>query len=194
MTFPAFADWKSPWEEDESEIDPEKVKKLVYNLKKSEDESKDKLKAKDDKIAENETALAAYKKAEADAKKANESETQTLQRELAEAKEALEKGPKESRNELILRVALEKGLTEAQAKRLAGNTLEELQKDADDYLKDIKKPDEGEEEVIEEGGDGLHQQPKVTKVKTPGDPGGSSGGTDMAKHLEARRARNPLIA
>lgn len=40
-----------------------------------------------------------------------------------------------------IRVALRKGLTETQAKRLVGTTEEELEADADEFLKDIKPTD-----------------------------------------------------
>src|ERR1035437_6972088 len=44
-----------------------------------------------------------------------------------------------------LRVALKKGLTESQAKRLVGDTEEDLEKDADELLASFKTEDSGQE-------------------------------------------------
>lgn len=77
-------------------------------------------------------------KANADAAKrlkeiedANKTETQ----KLAEEKAAAESVAKSVSGELMrLRVAMRKGLTETQAKRLVGDTEEELEQDAEDLL------------------------------------------------------------
>ncbi len=62
---------------------------------------------------------------------ANKTETQ----KLADEKAAAESAAKSVSGELMrLRVAMRKGLTEAQAKRLVGDTEEELEQDADDLL------------------------------------------------------------
>ena len=62
--------------------------------------------------------------------------------ELTKAQEALAKHQTDltaAQLELArVRVAIRKGLTESQAKRLVGETEEELEADADEFLKDIK--------------------------------------------------------
>lgn len=65
---------------------------------------------------------------------ANKSELQRA----AEAREAAEKRARDAEQQLLrLEVALAKGLTPAQAKRLVGTTREELEADADALLEEI---------------------------------------------------------
>lgn len=72
-----------------------------------------------------------------DIKQANQSETEKLTTE----RDALARERDEAVGRLArLEVALEKGLTPSQAKRLVGDTREELEADADELLKDIGKP------------------------------------------------------
>lgn len=67
--------------------------------------------------------------------KAIEDEKKTEAQRAAEAREAAEREAAEAKLELArTRVALRKGLTEAQAKRLQGSTEEELEADADELL------------------------------------------------------------
>jgi hypothetical protein len=61
----------------------------------------------------------------------NKTEAQKLQERAEAAEAALAKA---ERNALVASVALSKGLTEAQAKRLIGSTKEELEADADELL------------------------------------------------------------
>lgn len=79
--------------------------------------------------------------ARADAKKLEDrdkSESQKLQERAAEA----EKKATASTTELArMRVALRKGLTESQAKRLIGDSEEDLEKDADELLASFKTDD-----------------------------------------------------
>lgn len=84
---------------------------------------------------ENSDAAARLKELE-DAKKTDE---QRQQERLAE----LESTAKQSTTEVArLRVALRKGLTETQAKRLVGDTEEDLEADADALLAEFAPPEE----------------------------------------------------
>jgi hypothetical protein len=66
---------------------------------------------------------------------------------LTEAKTASDKEASDAKQEAArLRVALKKGLTETQAKRLVGETEEELEADADDLLNSFKPAEEEAEE------------------------------------------------
>lgn len=65
------------------------------------------------------------------------------QEKLTEAKEAAAKEAADAKREAArLRVALSKGLTETQAKRLVGDTVEELEADADELLADFGTGDD----------------------------------------------------
>lgn len=62
------------------------------------------------------------------------------QKAADKAAEADMKATKAQREADLLRVAMRKGLTEAQAKRLQGDTLEELEADADELLASFVRP------------------------------------------------------
>lgn len=86
-----------------------------------------------------------------------EESQKTEQQKLAEALEAAKTDGKNASDELLrLRVAMRKGLTESQAKRLVGSTLEELEADADELLASFgsKTPVPGKpRERLRAGGD-----------------------------------------
>ena len=100
-----------PWGTDE-EFNPEKAWKLIQDLRSD----KDKLKPLADKARELEDA--------------QKSEVDKLNDRIKE----LEPTAKEAAR---LRVALDKGLTLKQAKRLSGDTEEEMSADADELLEDL---------------------------------------------------------
>jgi len=69
--------------------------------------------------------------------KATEAQKTEIEKATGRATEAETKAAAAERRALVAEVALEKGLTPSQAKRLDGNTRDELVADADDLLKDI---------------------------------------------------------
>ena len=76
-----------------------------------------------------------------------EAKNKTETEKLSDAQRAAEERATTAERELArARVALRKGLTEAQARRLVGDSEEELEADADEYLKDIKPADDDEGE------------------------------------------------
>lgn len=73
-----------------------------------------------------------------------EDSKKTETEKLTEAKAAADKAAASAQGELArLRVAMRKGLTEAQAKRLVGETEEELEADADELLASFGHKDAG---------------------------------------------------
>lgn len=113
-----------PWGDDES-FDADKAARLIANLKRD----RDKIKADRDeargKVQQHEDA------SKSDHEKLSEGKT-TAEKEAAEAKQEAAR----------LRVALKKGLTETQAKRLVGENEEALEQDADDLLDSFKSDDD----------------------------------------------------
>ena len=110
---------KPPW--DAENFDAERAWKLVTDLRE------DNTKVKGDR-----DALATKVKAHEDATKSD-------QEKLTERSTSAEKTATEAQQEAArLRVALRKGLTETQAKRLVGTTEKELEKDADDLVASFK--------------------------------------------------------
>jgi hypothetical protein len=115
---------KKPWGDD-ADFDPEKAWKLITNLRSDADKLKgerDQLRAK---VQEHEDA--------------SKSEHEKAAERAAAAETAAKTATTET---LRLRIALSKGLTETQAKRLVGDTKEELEADADELVASFKPEDD----------------------------------------------------
>lgn len=112
-----YDSFKAPW--GEGEIDPEKARRLVYNARLAEHEAQEKERAASAKVSEFEA-----KGLTADQQK--DREIQALQAKIAESSAA-------SLETARYRVALEEGLTAAQARRLVGASEAELAADAKAY-------------------------------------------------------------
>lgn len=91
-----------------------------------------------------EVTTAAQKFTELESKNKTDGEKAEAARKTAE-----DRAVKAERDAMLLRVAMRKGLTDVQARRLVGNTEEELETDADELLKTFK-PAESEENENEE--------------------------------------------
>lgn len=143
MPLPKLEDWNAPWETEtgENDIDKPKLKKYLHNLLGDKE-----------RLQETVTTVTAERdtlKNEADAaSRQGETEVDRLKREKQELEDKLAQPPAESPEVLKLRVALKKGLTETQAKRLIGNSEEELEADADALVESFgangKSGEEGE--------------------------------------------------
>jgi hypothetical protein len=116
---------RKPWGDDK-DFDPEKAWKLITNLRADVDRHKKRADTAESKLKEIE-----------DSKK-SESERD------AEARAAAEKKAADAELDVTrLRVAMSKGLSETQAKRLVGTTKEELEADADELLETFKSEGDG---------------------------------------------------
>jgi hypothetical protein len=114
------AETASSWDDLFKGEDPAKVREALDNSRKWESRAKDNFEK-----AKQYDALEEAKKSE--------------QQKLEERVAAAEKTAQDSaRDAARLRVALEKGLTPSQARRLVGDTEEDLAKDADEMLADLK--------------------------------------------------------
>jgi len=134
MALPAFADWKRPWKEEE--FDADKAAKLIYNLHKDKEELSE---AKATLVTERDELKGKVQEFE----DKDLSEVERLRKENERLKEAppkvATKGQGSSDDTLRadrLEIALEKGLTKAQAARLVGSTRDELEADADAYIEE----------------------------------------------------------
>jgi len=122
---PPFEEWTPPWKEDE--FDAEKAARLIYNHLGEINTLKT---ANADLRTENQT-----QKAQVEEKaREGESEIETLRRENEQAKKKLTEAQAAVGEKLRLEVALEKGLTVKQARRLVGESKEDLLADADELL------------------------------------------------------------
>lgn len=117
-----------PFDEDRAKAKIAKANAEAANLRKRAKEAEDKLTALEGRLAEIEGA--------------DKSETEKLTTKLADAER---KATEAEHRALRAEVAASKGLSAAQAKRLVGSTLEELESDADELLESFK-PQEGNED------------------------------------------------
>lgn len=160
-----------PWGSDE-DFDPQKAWDLIQNLRT---EVKDLKTSNADTVAKLKTAEGERDAAIAKADdKANEGKSQAdqLASQLADLQKKL---ADESHARLRAEVVASKGLTPAQAKRLTGTTLEELEADADDLLESFPsspaggppspKPRPSLSDGASGGSDPQNQEEKVDPAK-----------------------------
>lgn len=176
---PKLDEWKAPWEvdgdgkdipEDEQEIDKPRLKKYLHGLLSDKINIR---KSLDDQTQRVQELEAEIEKA-TDPKQLEKLQEQvaTLRKERDDAA-AKAKG---SADALKWEIALDKGLTKTQAKRLVGTTREELEADADELLASWGHQGKGGNE--EEGGEGetIRRAPRrnLTNSGDP-DPGAGKG-------------------
>lgn len=154
MPLPKFEDWKAPWEREgkEDEFDAEKARKFIYNL----EADKERLTAEKATVASERDTIKserdALQKAADDKAREGESEVDRIKREKAELEKKLTEKPTADPVEILrLEVALDKGLTRVQAKRLLGSTKEEIEKDADELLESFKPASEPNDDEEDDG-------------------------------------------
>lgn len=174
MALPKLDDWKAPWEvdatggtipNDDQQIDPGKLKKYLHGLLTD----KERLQASVTTVTGERDTL----KAQIDEKdREGEDEVARLKREHSELKAQLDKAGETSIETLKLRVALRKGLTEHQAKRLVGKDEAELETDADELVESFGGT--GKNDDPENGGDVVRRQPR--RLHNNGDPDETGGG------------------
>lgn len=111
------------------EFDAERAKAKIAKANQEAKNLRERLKAAEEKAARLD-----------EIEQAGQSDVEKLTAKVAEYER---KAQEAERRALVAEVAQEKGLTPAQAKRLVGNSLEELQADADELLTSFK-PQEGD--------------------------------------------------
>lgn len=148
MTFPSYDDWQAPWEKKGEDFDADIARKFIYNLQREADTTKSaratERQEAQDRISELEAKVQAFEDKDL-------SEVDRLRKENERLKET--PAPKDDLAQARLEIALEKGLTLAQSKRLAGATREELEADADAYRAELGNvgDDDGGDDAVENG-------------------------------------------
>lgn len=180
MKLPKLEDFKAPWENNlkegddpnEVEIDRDKLKRYIHGVLSDKEKAQEKV---EEITTERDTLKTQLEEKAAE----GESETDKLKRKLAAAEAKAKKAEEPDIEKLQLEVAVEKGLTKTQAKRLVGKTLEEMSADADALLEEFgaARKDDDEEEENETG---LRRTP-TTKLRNPGDPARESRDWDPDK-------------
>lgn len=171
-------DWKAPWEvdadgnelpEDDQQLDPARLKKYLHGLLSDKERLQTSLSETTARAeaAEREIAEAADPKALED-----------LQTKYAAAVKERDEAKKGSSVEALkYEIALEKGLTKAQAKRLLGSSREELEQDADELLRTFGGKAKNDDPDGDDDGPDPRRGPK-TRVRNPGDPDPDAGRKD----------------
>lgn len=164
-----FEDWTPPWSEDE--FDASKAAKLVYDLKVD----KETLQGKNSNLVTKVNDL----QGQLDEVTPEGDEDEKPGKTKAEPKSKDEGKTKVSDSDLWamkLEVALDKGLTKVQAKRLIGSTVEELAQDADELVKSFggtgAAPEDDDKKEDEES-PVPSRQPR--RLNNPGDPNPEEG-------------------
>lgn len=175
-------DFQAPWESEtgaDAEIDSAKLKKYLFNLLTDKAKAEDAAEEANGKVAEAEKAVE-------DAK--TEFAKGDTTGKIAELEGKLSKAQEEAKtaqgNLLRLEVATEKGLTPQQAKRLQGETKEDLEADADEILETfgIKQPAQQDDNEQDDDDDEVRTTPRPRlRLTNPGDDGGDSGQIDFEK-------------
>jgi hypothetical protein len=168
--------FKAPWESDtgpDQEIEPAKLKKLLFNFRLDRAKAQDARDEAGEKVTSLETEL---QQAKADVAKGDPTgKIADLETKLRTATENLAKANLDKDR---IEIGIEKGLTPKQAKRLQGTTKEELEADAEELLETFgvtakqnetdEEREEREEREAEEADD-LRRTPR-TPLNNPADP------------------------
>lgn len=169
-------DWKAPWEvdsqgeaiaADDQKLDGPRLKKYLFGLLSD----KQRLRTQVNELTEARTDLERQIAEATDPKKIEELQGKIV--DLQKERDAATSGT--ALENLKLQVALEKGLTAKQVKRLVGITREELEADADELIEDAGGKPTQQEEVEEVEG---QEAPRPRRITNAGDPKGRNGGGD----------------
>lgn len=168
IELPKYEDWKAPWEVDaegndipaeEQQFDATKARKLIF------DRTVDKMRVQNSLVETTERAEALETQvAEAKTPEELQALQETNARLVRERDEAKTGSALETTK---LRVALRKGLNEAQLKRLVGTTEEELLEDADEILSMFGSKGEP---PADDGNPTPNPRSTPRRSVTPGDP------------------------
>lgn len=194
-----FDEWERPWKDDE--FDAEKAAKLIYNLHKDKERlttSVTTLKAEKATLQDEyddlqDTVETSAGTATGGAQDADQAKIDAAVKAALAAAGVAPKSRKEQRKEseaasggtnldsVRLEIALDMGLTKAQAKRLVGSTREELEADAEAYIEEhgLGSTDGEEGKTGGKEGQAPPSQRAQVKVKTGSGRGGEEPDPDM---------------
>lgn len=164
-----FEDWTPPWGSDD-EFDAAKAAKLVYDLKVD----KETLQGKNSNLATKANDL----QGKLDELASNDEPDEKPKDKKAEPKSKDEEKTKVSDSDLWalkLEVALDKGLSKVQAKRLVGSTLEELATDADELVASFGGAGAANEDDDKDEDETPVPSRQPRRLNNPGDPNPDEG-------------------
>lgn len=155
---PAFEDWKAPWENSEEDFDADRAKRFIYDLMNE--------KVRHQNLRDRQKATIAELREEIDAGEGLSSKKERGEDTSKDRASSDAAGQDRDSSDLahendLLKVRLETGLSEKAARRLVGDTYDELLADAKDYMQEhgIATSDDGEAGDGEDQGDEGSQPP-----------------------------------
>lgn len=190
-----FEDWTPPWDEDD--FDADKAAKLVFNARKATEKAKERSETLESENGELQTKLTA---AESKGSGKDDSEKDKVIASLTKERDDLQKNGRPEDKSLVerLEVAIEHGLTAADARRLVGKDRDELSEDAADLAKrfgiERGNDEEGQEPASQEPpqrgvkprdqvGNGRERAKPVDKVFSAAELLTQTGQTEAGLHL-----------
>lgn len=175
-----FTEWKRPWAE--GEFDEEKAAKRIWDLLSDREIAADKHEAK---LAEVTTKSTELQKTVDEVNSKNLTEAQKLEKEKKDLEDKL--NARETADEKLkvtrLELALEHGLTKAEAKRLVGSTEEELKADAITLLEEQGLYKDGK--PVEQTEENTSRRTPATRARNPLNHESDTGGVSVKGLLEA---------
>lgn len=179
-----FAEWKAPWETAGTEFNAELAKKRIYDLLSDKEVAAEKHTTELTALTTKSTEL---QKTVDEVNSKNLTEAQKLEKEKKDLEDKL--NARDTADEKLkvsrLELALEHGLTKAEAKRLVGSTEEELKADAITLLEEQGRYKDGKPvEQTDDTNTGGRRTP-AGRVRNPLNPGGDEGGVSVKGLLEA---------
>jgi hypothetical protein len=176
--------WTAPWETatGETEIDKPKLRKYLWNLLTDKARAQD---ARDEATEKISAAEAERDKAKAEAAEKDPDSAGKIAKLEKENTDLKSKLSDRERADLAEEVAADKGLTKAQSRYLTGTTQDELEKSADQFIKDngiVVGDPEDDDDPNGEQNDPLRRTPRSTT--NPGDPNPSSPKELSAEDIE----------
>ena len=155
-----FEDWTPPWKEDE--FDAERAAKRLFNTLRDKEKLSERLTATEEERDTLQGKVTEYEEKDL-------SEVDRLKRENERLRNGEDKPKTKSQKDsdeadlraARLEIALDMGLTKAQAKRLQGSTREELEADAEAYMEEHGLTKPGDSNAGKGGQAPPSQRPKV---------------------------------
>lgn len=131
---PKFEDWKAPWESKGEDFDEEAARRHIYNLLSDKERLQGRVDTATQERDEAKAEVTAKQKELDEVTASNSTDADAVRKAQDKVREAEDKASKAEARAARLSVALDKGLSETQAKRLIGETKEELEADAEELL------------------------------------------------------------
>lgn len=171
---PKFEDWKAPWETKGEDFDEEAARRYIYNLTRDKEGLQEKVATANQERDEAKAEVTEKQKELDEVTASNSTDADAVRKAQDKVREAEAKAEKAESAALRLEVALDKGLTAVQAKRLLGSTKEELESDADELVESFGGQGKAAEDEEDEDEDGV---PRRTPRRTFNNPTDNEDGT-----------------